>query len=60
MLYKIIINDRWFVYSDADVRIDDRGETQNLVNWKRIVLKKSLLELAETLQETSRAMDTHS
>ena len=60
MLYKIIINDRWFVYFDADVRIDDIGETQNLVNWKRIVLKKSPLELAETLQEASRAMDTHS
>ena len=40
--------------------IDDIGETQNLVNWKRIVLKKSPLELAETLQEASRAMDTHS
>ena len=48
MLYKIIINDRWFVYFDADVRIDHIGEIQNLVNWKRIVLKKSPLELAET------------
>ena len=56
MLYKIlvIINDRWFVYFDADVRIDETGETQNLVNWKRIVLKShrwNWLKLCRRRQE---------